>query len=1235
MKNNNNLNNNTMNSVEKRKASILKKRQKKEASKKAYYEKHKSKIENRNEAKAILQAGSFYSELLSEKKIKSYFINCKIDYRIIWYSPKTVTQIDDDNANILTNLYFNKFNKNIFNIFETPKYYINGEQKIDYNKIIQKSMYGQYIEHTEFSKIYDGSDMFKIKQMMIDDIYKLYTTNDQYKRQDILDIYDINILEHINKKNEKYSIKKMKMKEAKPLKYPELVGHIEDEINNNGLCVFNNFLTQYPHIKEEEFIKLCSYVEPVNDKSEGISSEQLLYVCKKKDISIYAFDVTKKCFIKYVSKNRNYKALVYYAINNHMYLVNDEIGQSLIKSSIDIETKINSIFFDEDNEETKNIFNELEIKENIEIKELLTYNKSCIVIYPNKHLYDQLIELMNNNIKPNIRRCKKTLITHMIINKSKKVKFYLFSDENDKSQDIDYKLVKNLCKKEDIEFKNQTFTSFITQLKNKKLKEKNMRINFNKEFRKEFFKNNSVCNNKECNKKLKKCDREIDHIIPLCNNGTNDLNNLQALCKECHFDKTQDDINDENINISQTHSSFNNSVAKILDGSLNKNLAFVEKVRYKNYEQLYDYEIVKKEEKSHLDFGINDYDNDEDFIKKQPKSSAIDINGCRRNILRFNKYDYPLFTCLDSFEIYKGQTGAGLYYIETNNFMPLRGNGLYYYPMVEYCLDNKIIETSNIKLCLLSSLKTPSNYFNDFIDYCVDNIDNYKLAINSLIGSFAINKDSKFWKSLLITENLNEAWELFFNNNGTFINMQESERGIFYNIFQEYNNINIETEKIIYDMILQIEAIELHKLKTIIENKGCQVTQYKTDCITYNYIGEYPFKLIDEKNIDGYFYEDGSPKYKIENYCELKNELKPRWIRTDKLYYNKSNFNIIDDVEDNDFKPLINKILNLNGCAIEGIAGSGKSTLINELVKEIKNNNMDVNLLTPTNLSSIIINGQTLDKFNKKLKSVEILNNLVKDYVIVDEVSMMKEIFYKMLSVIKMYKPHTKIILVGHSLQFSPVKDRIGEHTTDFYFNSDVFKELVDNNKLILTKCRRSDDKHYKNCSNVNNVNINDYGNKIADFNICYTNNKRIEINKILMDRVKEKNKIKKLVSLELPKFKFSKISQNVYLTIGTPIISIKNVKSLDFVNSEMFNIKKINKDDEIITISNLNKDIEIPFNKFQNWFHVAYCITSHKSQGQTINKPYTIHDWDRMDETCKYVSLSRASKFEYVNIIE
>ena len=45
---------------------------------------------------------------------------------------------------------------------------------------------------------------------------------------------------------------------------------------------------------------------------------------------------------------------------------------------------------------------------------------------------------------------------------------------------------------------------------------------------------------KNCNHLLD-ATYEIDHIIPLYKNGSNDMDNLQALCRNCHGKKTLDD----------------------------------------------------------------------------------------------------------------------------------------------------------------------------------------------------------------------------------------------------------------------------------------------------------------------------------------------------------------------------------------------------------------------------------------------------------------------------------------------------------------------------------------------------------------------------------------------------------------------------------------------------------------------------------------------------------------------
>ena len=56
---------------------------------------------------------------------------------------------------------------------------------------------------------------------------------------------------------------------------------------------------------------------------------------------------------------------------------------------------------------------------------------------------------------------------------------------------------------------------------------------------------------------------------------------------------------------------------------------------------------------------------------------------------------------------------------------------------------------------------------------------------------------------------------------------------------------------------------------------------------------------------------------------------------------------------------------------------------------------------------------------------------------------------------------------------------------------------------------------------------------------------------------------------------------------------------------------------------------------EFKNIFYPAYCITAHVSQGATFKDKYTIHDWNhpRMDLTAKYVSLSRATSINNIQI--
>jgi len=110
--------------------------------------------------------------------------------------------------------------------------------------------------------------------------------------------------------------------------------------------------------------------------------------------------------------------------------------------------------------------------------------------------------------------------------------------------------------------------------------------------------------------------------------------------------------------------------------------------------------------------------------------------------------------------------------------------------------------------------------------------------------------------------------------------------------------------------------------------------------------------------------------------------------------------------------------------------------------------------------------------------------------------------------------------------------------------------------------------------------------------------------------------------------------SQDMKVYKGLPIIARVNNKQFDIANSEMFTVKEVDNKKNHVVITDDVDDKVIPLDQMSRLFYPAYCVTTHKFQGSSIDKPFTVYEWNKMDKKLKYTAVTRSTKLEYLNII-
>lgn len=1014
----------------------------------------------------------------------------------------------------------------------------------------------------------------------------------------------------------------VRMKRAKPLKasFLKWFQSIDDIAYEDfdDMCV-PKALQHHLKIKKEKTITDVFREASLNlygkewDPKDGVTARMIEHLCKVKQVSLLGLDQKSKCFVKYNPTNRcgAFKPIVFYMVAGHFYLITKDVQtitqifkenkvtvSSILKQEtekvecayVDFETisSIDKNALDEDEHGNDTNIRNFEI----EFKRLADLPANTTVLIKQGNLNKELIEYIKlYNECPEPKYDSKS--------KCKSLRFQNNITLTTTDCIVGNKIIQQICEKQSIPFKNQSFGTLLTDLASLHFEKQSKRISLNPEDIQAILqRQNGICLRCQSFTKL-----QIDHKRPLANGGTNELCNLQGLCSTCHREKSQDErANCDYLKICDYLSCYNIEAYNAIKSKFFTKVQFTQNV-------LRDDEIEQYKEMGYHMF-------------------SIDENKCRRNLLINYLYDFPVYSCLDNIAVFDGHVTTGFYYVETDNIFPLRKNGFYAHPLVEYCLEHKIISKFDIKLQYKPSLKIPKDFFRPFVSFLLEvfaeDSQLQKDAINAYIGMLGRRDNSFIDCAVVDRNNVDDFASVYSALSAPYVNVLNDDFAV---ITQSRSIEKLESAFPIFAQILDCEAIELHKMTALLSSNGFIPVCIKTDAVVYFSKENAPM------DISGFYWDEQNsiPKYKHEEACMIKRSI--NYSNTDRFILQSKKFSVIEDTGDFNFNVEVAKqIIEMNkGCFLDGLAGTGKTKLINEINKLIADKN--VKRLTPTNVSALLINGETIDKFAHTVlvssKSIANLKHL--EYIFIDEISMMKEIFYTVFLSIKFHHPHIKFIISGDFNQLEPVNDRKRFN----YERSRALFELVDGNKLYLTRCRRSDDTLFNLYNSIlqdKTVDISDMQDRdwLSYTNLCYTNQKRLEINKRCMERYLAEQCPK--VTHTVAHLEYDKNTQDYTLCAGMPLISRLNKKSLDVLNNEMFICKKIKSD--CIVIENEFKELEISKDDFKRLFNLAFCVTIHKSQGLSLKERYVIYEWNRLNKKLAYVAISRATDKNNIHII-
>ncbi|MFA5934640.1 MAG: AAA family ATPase [Candidatus Paceibacterota bacterium] len=371
-------------------------------------------------------------------------------------------------------------------------------------------------------------------------------------------------------------------------------------------------------------------------------------------------------------------------------------------------------------------------------------------------------------------------------------------------------------------------------------------------------------------------------------------------------------------------------------------------------------------------------------------------------------------------------------------------------------------------------------------------------------------------------------------------------------------------------------------------------------------------------------------------------------------------------------------------CYITGAAGSGKTHLLNEYVKFLKQKGVDVGITASTGIAATHMGGTTIHSWSglgirDELTEYDLEDLESKKYIyerfknttvlIIDEISMLHHF---RLDLIERIARHLKrnqlpfggmqVILCGDFFQLPPVS-RMGEKESHFSYKSEAWKKLDLKICYLEEQYRQKDAKFLKILNDIRRNCISDETreclksrhNKVLDCAIeptkLHTHNINVdtindsELNKLKGEMVTYTMESKGRKPLVEALKKSCLASELLRLKVGTKVMFVKNNFEQGYANGTLgkviecsvFGPKVMLLSGKIINVEKVTWMVEeegkVKAQLTQYPLRLAWAITVHKSQGMSLDA-VEVDLSKSFERGMGYVALSRVRTLEGLRIL-